>query len=98
LKFLVELHPEAEAEVNEAAAFLDSESSGLGRIFLDDLKHAIEMIAAHPKIAPIIRGRVRQKRLRKFPYSFIYSVAGEKIHILAVSHQKRRPFYWRLRR
>jgi plasmid stabilization system protein ParE len=98
VKFSVWFHPGAEAEINEAAAFLDSESPGLGGVFVNDIEHAIEVIVSHPEIAPIIRGRVRRKALRKFPYSLIYSIVDAKIRILAVSHQKRRPFYWRLRR
>jgi len=97
MTFSVRFHPDAAAEINEAAAFLDLESSGLGVIFLDDLDHAIEVIASHPEAAPILRGRLRRKMLRKFPYSIIYSIVGEEIRILAVCHQRRRPFYWRPR-
>ena len=92
------VHPEAEAEINEAATFLDFESTGLGRVFLDDVEHAIEVLLSYPEIAPIIKGRVRRKLLQKFPYSIIYSVVGNQIRILAVSHQRRRPFYWRHRK
>ena len=93
----VRFHPEAEAEISEAAAFLDLESPGLGLVFLDDFEHAIEVIVSHPQVAPILQGRVRRKVLRKFPYSIIYSVVGDEIRILAVCHQRRRPFYWRPR-
>jgi toxin ParE1/3/4 len=92
------IHPEAEAEINEAATFPDFESTGLGRVFLDDVEHAIEVVLSHPGSAPIIKGRVRRKLLRKFPYSIIYSVVGDQIRVLAVSHQRRRPFYWRHRK
>jgi plasmid stabilization system protein ParE len=97
MNFSVRFHPDADAEINEAAAFLDLESPGLGLIFLDDLEHAIEVILSHPEAAPILRGRLRRKMLRKFPYSVIYSIVGEEIRILAVCHQRRRPFYWRPR-
>ncbi|MEW6657702.1 MAG: type II toxin-antitoxin system RelE/ParE family toxin [Thermodesulfobacteriota bacterium] len=67
-------HPDAEAEINEAAAFLELESPGLGEMFLNDLEHAIEVIVSYPQLAPLIRGRARKKSLRKFPYLLIYSV------------------------
>ncbi|HEY9073765.1 MAG TPA: type II toxin-antitoxin system RelE/ParE family toxin [Desulfobaccales bacterium] len=98
MNFSVRFHPDADAEINEAAAFLDIESPGLGLAFLDDLEHAIEVIVSHPVAAPILRGRLRRKVLRKFPYSIIYSIVGEEIRILAVYHQRRRPFYWHPRR
>ncbi len=34
----------------------------------------------------------------RFPYSLVYSVRPNEIRIVAVAHQKRRPFYWRARR
>ncbi len=83
--------------MNEAVDYLNRESTGLGEIFLDDIQYAIDIIVSHPKIAPVIKERVRRKLLRRFPYSLIYSVVGEEIRILAVMHQRRRPFYWRHR-
>jgi toxin ParE1/3/4 len=97
MTYLVRFHTEAEAEMNEAADYLNGESLGLGDIFLDDIQHAIDVIISHPEIAPIVKGRARRKLLRRFPYSLIYSVVGEEIRILAVMHQHRRPFYWRYR-
>ena len=41
MNFSVRFHPDAEAEINEAAAFLDLESPGLGLVFLDDFEHAL---------------------------------------------------------
>ncbi len=98
MSFSVRFHPDAEAELNDAAAFLDNASPGLGAAFLDDLEHALTVITAHPEAAPLVQGRVRRKVLRKFPYSLLYSVVGSDIRLLAVSHHRRRPFYWRGRR
>ncbi len=97
MKLPVWFHPDAEAEINEAANFLDKESPGLGDVFFEDLERAIQMIMEHPEVSPVLQGRVRRKILSKFPYSIMYSVASGKIRILAVSHQRRRPFYWRYR-
>jgi plasmid stabilization system protein ParE len=98
MNYSVWFHPDAEAEINEAAAFLELESPGLGEAFLEDLQHATEILLSYPEIAPIIKGRIRLKVLRKFPYSIMYSVVDTEIRILAVSHQRRRPFYWRYRK
>lgn len=97
MTYLIRFHTEAEAEMNEAADYLNRESTGLGEVFLDDIQHAIDLITSHPEIAPIAKGRVRRKLLRKFPYSLVYSASGEEIRILAVMHQHRRPFYWQHR-
>lgn len=92
------IHEIAETEMNEAADFYDLKSPGLGSVFINEIQKTIERIAELPEAAPIIRGRARKKLLSKFPYSLIYSDYQKEIRILAVAHQKRRPFYWRSRR
>jgi plasmid stabilization system protein ParE len=89
------IHEVAESEINEAADFYDLESPGLGSVFIEEVERAIESITQFPDAAPAIQGRVRMKPLFKFPYSLIYSVRPDEIRLLAVAHQKRRPFYWR---
>jgi toxin ParE1/3/4 len=92
------IHEAAEIEINEAADFYDLESPGLGTVFIDEIQGAVEKIAAFPDAAPLIRESVRIKALIKFPYVLVYSVRPEEVRLLAVAHQKRRPFYWRGRR
>ena len=92
------IHEAAETEINEAADFYDLENPGLGSVFIDEIQKAIESISEFPDAAPLIRGRVRKRAVVKFPYSLVYSVRQDEIRILAVAHQKRRPFYWRGRR
>jgi plasmid stabilization system protein ParE len=95
---LLSIHEVAEAEINEAADFYDIESPGLGSVFIDEIQRAIGSISEFPEAAPLVRGRVRKRPIPKFPYSMVYSVRPDEIRILAVAHQKRRPFYWRGRR
>jgi plasmid stabilization system protein ParE len=92
------IHETAEAEINEAADFYDLEDLGLGSVFIDEVERGIESISQFPEAAQLVRGRVRKKPLVKFPYSLVYSVRPDEVRLLAVAHQKRRPFYWRGRR
>ena len=92
------IHDAAEAEINEAADFYDLESPGLGSVFIDEVERAMEILSPFPDAAPLLRGVVRKKPLVKFPYSLVYSVRPHELRLLAVAHQKRRPFYWRGRR
>jgi plasmid stabilization system protein ParE len=95
---IVSFHEAAEYELNEAADFYDLASSELGKLFIDEIQRTIGRITEFPEAAPLVRGRVRKKPVANFPYSVIYSVRPNEIRILAVAHQKRRPFYWRSRR
>jgi hypothetical protein len=87
----------AEIEVNEAADFYDLENSGLGNVFLDEVERAIGAISQYPEVGVLIRAGVRKMSLLKFPYSLIYAIKSNEFRLLAVAHQKRRPFYWRSR-
>jgi hypothetical protein len=98
MTLLVLIHETAEAEINEAADFYDIQAPGLGTVFLDEIQRTIEVIKLHPEAAPPLRGNLRRKQLAKFPYSLVYSIRPHEIRLLAIAHQKRRPFYWRGRR
>lgn len=94
----ISIHETAEAEINEAADFYDLENPGLGSIFINEIEKAVGLILEYPEAALLLRGKVRKKPLLKFPYALIYSVHPQEIRLVAVAHQKRRPFYWRGRR
>jgi len=93
----VSFHELAEFELNDAAIFFEIKREGLGLRFLSAVEAAVTHIRAHPKASPIIIKDIRRKVLRRFPYSIIYSIKPDRIRILAVANQKRRPFYWRPR-
>jgi len=90
-------HPLAERELLEAIAFYNLESHGLGSLFLEEVERAPTFIADHPEAAVAVRGKIRRKLIRKFPYGVLYSVMPAGIRVLAIMTQKRRPFYWRER-
>lgn len=86
--------PEAREELLETIRYYESESQGLGAAFLDSVNEGIQQILSFPQSAPVLRGKVRSKTIRRFPYSLIYSIREENIRIVAVMNQKRRPLYW----
>lgn len=93
----VTFHPEADAEVTEAARYYETGSPGLGFSFLMELQASIEQILTNPKAYQLVGAEVRRKPLRRFPYSLIYAIEPDRIRVVAVAHQKRRPHYWRSR-
>jgi toxin ParE1/3/4 len=90
----ISIHETAEIELNDAADFYDMACPNLGSVFIDEVERTIGKISEFPDAAPVVRGQIRRKPVAKFPYSVIYSVHLDGIRILAVAHQKRRPFYW----
>ena len=51
-----------------------------------------EAIAWHP-----LTPHIRRCRLRRFPYSVVYTQDGNDLLVLAIAHQHRKPDYWRNR-
>jgi plasmid stabilization system protein ParE len=94
----LDFHESAELELNEAADFYDLRSPGLGSDFLDEIDRGLGHITQHPEAAAPALGSVRKRIMARFPYSILYSVGEDRIRILAIAHQKRRPFYWRGRK
>jgi len=91
-------HDLAENELNEAAAYYAHARPSLGEAFLVEVQHAVDALVAAPLVGQAVDGDVRWWLVRRFPYSVFYRIREDQIRILAIGHQKRRPFYWRGRR
>ena len=92
-----EFHSEAEEELLESALFYDSRVKGLGESFTSEVQRTVEMIREHPDLGSPLGSKVRRVLVRRFPYNIIYRHDANRIFILAVAHQRRRPGYWRHR-
>jgi toxin ParE1/3/4 len=89
-----EFHRPAEYELNEAAQYYDLEEPGLGAAFLEEVDRCLQSIQAAPEAGAILRGTVRRRLLRRFPYALLYKIKPNGIRILAVMNLRRRPTYW----
>ena len=93
----VEFHPEAAAEFKAASAYYEEEAPGLGDAFITELERVAELIKQHPFIGSQIDEIFRRVVLVRFPFFVIYCGEDEKLLIVAVAHQRRKPGYWRAR-
>ena len=71
---LPEFHRLAERELNEATQYYDTEEPGLGSSFLQEVDRRLQSIQAHPEAGPILRGDVRRRLIRRFPYALLYKI------------------------
>lgn len=92
----VEIIPPAEAELRDAARYLEENRSTTIKIdFLRRFAKARRDIQQFPQMwTPSLEG-TRCKRLGRFPYSIFYLLEETRIVIIAVAHQKRSPDYWK---
>jgi plasmid stabilization system protein ParE len=89
-----EFHWLAEYELNEAAQYYDLEEPGLGVAFLEEVDRCLQSIQTAPEAGAILRGTIRRRLLRRFPYALLYKIKSSGIRILAVMNLRRRPTYW----
>lgn len=96
----VELLAEAEAELDDAAAWYDERREGLGDEFLLGAHDALLVISEAPESWPRRPGSparippIRRFVLPRFPYSIAYQTYPNFISVLAIVHGSRRPLYW----
>ena len=90
----VTLHPGAENDIEEAAAFYERAGSAvLAARFITELKKPSGLLIEHPGIgSPRTRGR-RGFSMSVHPYTVIYRASTEEIRILVVKHDRKRPSY-----
>ena len=93
------LHPEAVSDLREAAEYYRERAGvAIAQAFFDDFEHSIGLLLGYPLLGALWLHGKRRLVMRHFPYSIIYVIAIEEIHVLAVAHQSRRPGYWRNRK
>ena len=90
-------HPAAERELEAAMETGESRARGLGRELLDEMHRVVAMLCDLPDIGERIDERRRRFPLKRFPFALIYRAEGDTLRILAVSHRRQRPGYWRTR-
>jgi plasmid stabilization system protein ParE len=93
----VTFHEDANAEMNDAAQYYEERAFGIGLSFLDAVEDAIDKVLGDPEAYQLVGDEVRHKLLMRFPYSVLYVIEADRIRVVAVAHQKRRPGYWSYR-
>lgn len=95
------LHPEAQAEIVEAADWYDQRSSGLGDEFLSELDAALATLAEHAHTWPTWPGAghvqpvIQRFLLSRFRfYAIAFQCFDGHVFVLAIVHARRPPFYW----
>lgn len=98
---LLELHPDAEADILEAADWYDIQSPGLGDDLLAEVDDSIAVVLSAstawprwPK-SPPREPPIQRFLLPRFRYfALAYQSFPDRVVVLALVHQRRRPFFW----
>ena len=94
----LELTPEAEADIDDAAAWYFEEELELGARFAFEIRRMLDLIIEHPRAWTEVEPGIRRAVVRHFPYGVFYGVEDGCIEVFAVVHHRRHPARWRKRR
>jgi toxin ParE2 len=88
---------EAEAELDDAVAYYETQLAGLGAEFAVEIRAGLARIEEFPEAWQSLSRRIRRYRLNRFPYGILYAAVGDDIVVVAVMHLHRKPDYWETR-
>jgi len=89
------IHPDAEAELGDAAVYYAQQASPrVAEAFLDEFERVIELLVLNQQAGPHGMHGMRVYHLDRFPYTVMYEEDGRGPQIYAVAHQHREPGYW----
>ncbi len=91
----VRLHPQAEAEMIEAAVYYESRQEDLGKRFLASVQDAINSLLISPRLYPVVDLDVRRCLTKVFPFGVLFRLSDDEITVVAVMHLSRHPDYWK---
>jgi plasmid stabilization system protein ParE len=87
----------ANADIEAAFEWYESEQTGLGLEFLDELRAAYTRILDGPFKYQELRSGIRRAVIRRFPYGIYFSVDENLIVVIAVLDTARDPAEWQYR-
>jgi plasmid stabilization system protein ParE len=87
----------ADADIEAAFEWYESEQSGLGLEFLEEVRAAYARILDGPLKYQELRSGIRRALTRRFPYAIYFSVQDALIIVIAVLDTARDPAEWQFR-
>jgi plasmid stabilization system protein ParE len=71
------IRPNAEADLQDARSWYESQRSGLGDELVAEVRSAVRLLAERPERRPVYYNGFRRLITRRFPYKIFYRVEGD---------------------
>ncbi len=90
------IHPEAEAELGDAAVYYATHASDMIALaFLAEYERVLDLIVENQQRGPHGEQGLRAYHFDRFPYTVVYEEdESNGPQIFAIAHQSREPGYW----
>lgn len=90
------VHPAAQLELDAALARSRLEfGPGTAASLLRRFDRSGSTLIRHPTLGTPAAKGARKLPMGRYPYTLVYRIEGEVIHVVALMHQSRTPDYWR---
>lgn len=91
----ITIHPDAQAEFDEAYDWFESHWPDSGDKFAESIREVCRRIAANPRMHGVIKTGVRRATVPRFRYYVIYyRERTHDVEVLSVFHTSRDPSVW----
>jgi plasmid stabilization system protein ParE len=97
VKYKVHIRPDAETDIERAAAYYEMQRKGLGDEFLDEVLRAFKRISDNPYMYAAVHRQTRRALIRRFPFAAYYRIEEDSLAVIAVMHGSRHPKEWQKR-
>lgn len=87
-------HPDAAEEYQAALTWYLGRSQAAAVRLTEELDRTIESVRQFPEMYPLFDDRHRYAVLRRYPYSVVYRMDGDRIRVVAFAHSRRSSGYW----
>ncbi|MGD2118436.1 MAG: type II toxin-antitoxin system RelE/ParE family toxin [Chromatiales bacterium] len=91
------IRTEAEADIQDAYQWYESQRKGLGENFLLCIEEALSRISRNPAIHKVVYKEVHRVLIHRFPFGIFFIEGKNSISVLAVLHARRNPKTWKSR-
>jgi len=81
----------AKQEFDDAVAYYENESEGLGERFKIEIRSSIDRISDFPMLYPTFMNDIRKCICHTFPYTIFYTIKNETIYIYAIANHHQDP-------
>lgn len=96
MKLRVVLAPQARAEYVEVQSwYLEHGGPSAAERFLAEFVRVSATLEQNPKLWAEYEPGIRRALFRRFPYALHYMLQSDHVYVLALTHQRRKPGYWR---
>jgi plasmid stabilization system protein ParE len=86
------LHPKVYSDIDEIMGYYERVATRqLADAFYAELRYYMQQAAERPESFAIREHDLRRVNLQRFPYHFLFRVAGDVVRILVVRHHRRLP-------